>query len=276
MAAVEEAADVLQKWKYERVVTNEKNRSEIRRYRELLYTKWQNGQFVDFEYVVEGDALFGKSTPEKMRVGVGEELPFYTLYFGTHWVERRFAGGDGGGVKEVDPTGNRINIYVDNYNDETHSWLCDYKNRKIRSIKLSGLDKTEWTKNNDEDKDSRAINAEYARHSKLLDDVEYKYLHEQLTHIDFKLGEGLPSAVDDSRLNVLHQLVTKRMQKLRPPAKQTEQQRGGVGGLFGWSKPKESKYDKYSLDEIAHMGRLLQQLKLLSGPDMICDRAVSI
>ena len=61
MAAVEEAGDALQKWKYERVVTNEKNRSEIRRYRELLYTKWQNGEFVDFEYVVEGDALFGKS-----------------------------------------------------------------------------------------------------------------------------------------------------------------------------------------------------------------------
>jgi hypothetical protein len=156
-------------------------------------------------------------------------------------------------------------------------FLCDYKNRKIRSIKLSDLNLKEWTKNKDEYAESRAIDAEYARHSKLLDDVEYKYLQKQSEHIDFKLGEGLPSAVDDSRLNVLHQLVTKRMQKLRPPAKQTEQeQRGGVGGLFGWSKPKESKYDKYSLDEIAHMRRLLQQLKLLSGPDMIGDRAVSI
>ena len=177
-----------------------------------------------------------------------------------------------GEVKEVDPTGNRINIYVDNYNDESHMWRCDYKNRKIRSIKLSGLDKTEWTKNKDEYAESRAIDAEYARHSKLLDDVEYKYLQEQLTHIDFKLREGLPSAVDDSRLKVLHQLMTKRMQELRPPAKQKEQQRGGVGDLFRWGSGSGCFLsDEYRLDEIAHMGRLLQQLKALSGPDMICD-----
>ena len=272
MTAVEETGDALQKWKYERVVTNEKNGSEIRRYRELLYTKWQNGEFVDFEYVVEGDALFGKRTPEKMRGGVGEEMPYYTLYFDTHWVHRWLAGGDSGEVKEVDPTGNRINVFVDNYNDESHIFLCDYKNVPIRRIILRGYDLTQWTKNKDEYAESRAIDAEYARHSKLLDDVEYKYLQEQLTHIDFKLREGLPSAVDDSRLKVLHQLVTKRIQKLHPPAKQTEQEQGGgVGDLFGWYKPKESKYDKYRLDEIAHMGRLLQQLKALSGPDMICD-----
>lgn len=272
MAAVEEAGDALQKWKYERVVTNENNGSEIRRYRELLYTKWQNGEFVDFEYVVEGDALFGKSTPEKMRGGVGEEMPYYTLYFGTHRVHRWLAGGDSGEVKEVDPTGNRINIYVDNYNDESHMWRCDYKNRKIRSIKLSDLNLNEWTKNNDEYTESRAINTEYERRSKLLDDVEYKYLQKQSEHIDFKLREGLPSAVDDSRLKVLHQLMTKRMQELRPPAKQKEQQRGGVGDLFRWGNGSGCFLsDEYRPDEIAHMGSLLQQLKVLSGPDMICD-----
>ena len=230
---VEKAADVFQKRQYERVVTDEKDECEIRRYSGLLYTNWRSGEFVDFEYVIEGDALFGESTPQKMRGGVGEELPFYTLYFGTHWVERRFAGGDGGGVKEYDPTGNRINIYVDNYNDESHLWRCDYKNIKIRNIKLSDLNLNEWTKNNDEKNESRAINAEYARRSKLLDDVEYKYLQEQLQHIDFKLGEGLPSAVGDERLKVLKLTVTKRMQKLRPPAKQNEQEQGGgVGDLF--------------------------------------------
>jgi hypothetical protein len=271
MAAVEEAGDALQKWKYERVVTDEKNGSEIRRYRELLYTKWQNGEFVDFEYVVEGDALFGKSTPEKMRGGVGEEMPYYTLYFGTHRVHRWLAGGDSGYVREVDPKGDRINVFVDNYNDETHYILCDYNNIGRGRIDLANYDLTKWAKNNDKEKESRAINTEYERHSKLLDDVEYKYLQKQSEHIDFKLREGLPSAVDDSRLKVLHQLMTKRMQELRPPAKQKEQQGGGVGDLFRWYKPKESKYDKYRPDEIAHMGRLLQQLKALSGPDMICD-----
>ena len=89
-----------------------------------------------------------------MRGGVGEELPFYTLYFGTHLVERWYSGGDSGYVREVDPKGERINVCVDNYNDETHYVLCDCNNTGKERIELRDYDLTKWAENNDKEKES--------------------------------------------------------------------------------------------------------------------------
>jgi hypothetical protein len=55
----------------------------------------------------------------------------------------------------------------------------------------------------------------YRSQREKLDDVEYKYLHEQLQHIQSKRDHGIKCALPDDRLEVLQKKLQKRFDQLR-------------------------------------------------------------
>ena len=272
-----QAGDVLKKWKYERVVTDSdpKNECEMRRYRGIIYTNWKNGKFVDFAYVTQGFALFKKNTPEKILGGDNTVLPFYTAYFATHRAHKRLSGGDSGYLTVRDPTGNRINCYVDKYNEGQMYCLCDYENRVIENdinlkwYDLNQSEKCEWDANPLSTK-KLEIEREFATRRGQLDKLEYEYLERQLPNIQSCLDEGVGELTREE-LNQLKTAASKKVTQWRelhaPPPEEAPEEDGGLLRWFTSGKQTgqiaAASHDGGISMESMQMMSLLQRLRAL-------------
>ena len=180
------AAKVLARWGCAcvRSVENGGNGGdEIRRYGGLLYTRWGGGAFVEYVDVAEGEAAFAGGAVTKKR-GEGD-VPFFTQYYQTREVHENMAGGDSGTVTYMDysDTALRINHYVDDYNDGGEWWAyCNYKNEVTKEIKEEPKRApTNFAENPRWESLLKNIEAEYKKHKKERDDLEYDYLVRQRT-----------------------------------------------------------------------------------------------
>jgi hypothetical protein len=99
---------------------------EIRRYRDLLYTRWRDGAFVAYVDVVDGVAAFAGDVVKKMR-GEGV-VEFFTRYCHYKEREQQIALDAWEIVKEIDwEKGHRYNRYFDHCNNESRwAYSLDY------------------------------------------------------------------------------------------------------------------------------------------------------
>ena len=244
------AGNVLKKWGCWCV---QDGAGEIRRYGGLLYTRWRDG-VVAFVDVAEGAAAFAGGAVKKKR-GEGD-VPFFTQYYQTKEVYKNLAGGDSGYETYMDhgEKAERINHYVDYYNDGKEWWAyCNNKNEVTNTIKEqlkaaptyfaeNPLWNTLWNR----------IEAEYKKHQKELDDMEYNYLDVQSTSLEAQISATQDKATKE-RLTTVQRQIQARMQKLRPtppPAKKS-------GGMFRWfstSGNRQSTTDmRVLLDELRQL-----------------------
>jgi hypothetical protein len=228
MSDVQIKPEILQKWKYS-VVDN--GQGEIRRYREWIYTRWQNGKYVGFFNLADGFVLFNDRQPTVRCDNTA--VPFYVAYYGTKKEYQNLAGGDGDFVDVIDLDGVRINCYVDMYNDVRKYSLCDKNNNVLDdNINLAKYHLKSYIKNDYRDEDLQRINDDYEEHSKILDDVEYTYLESQLLNIQSRIDEGLDT-LPLAKLKSLKEQVTMRMSEIRPPIQEENKSTGFFGFLKG-------------------------------------------
>lgn len=264
MSSSQNPNEVFKHWKYQYVT--DQDGSQVRRYDDLVYTRWRAGSFVEFVNAIEGVTLF-QADFESKPAGCYPDRPFATLYFATKYEFRWLAGGDGDYMWVRDPDGDRINKFVDMYNDTFHYALCDKNDTvKIDDITLSEFhvnNERHWVQNEyDFNKKIRQIDAEFGKHRTRLNDVEYTYLEQQLpriVHMKEHIEQyGLPSAVN---LDELLEKVRKFMLELRPPAKATDnpiEKKPSTWSAISkkWPfTPKPACHIQQMLDRLATLGR---------------------
>jgi hypothetical protein len=256
--SVETAGDVLQKWPYRYVVKEDK--CEVRRYRDLLYTKWQDGKFVEFVYAIDGQALFEerKSTLQTMKGG-GGKLPFYTVCFESEKEYITWSTGHTGMVKVENPQANRIYCYVDKYAGDrpiVKYELVEWNGKLINfSDKLSDLQTETMIMNEKWEKESDAIDAEYRTRYRRRNDLEYDYLQVQMNHIDHIMSEGISCALQHEELKKLQERTTTRLVQMGWKKKEEKKEEvkttGGwrFSGMFG-----SKQHMQGMLDELQRLG----------------------
>jgi hypothetical protein len=220
---------VLARWGCACVESVENGGDEIRRYGGLLYTRWLGGAFVEYVDVAEGTAAFAGGSVEEKR-GEGR-VPCYTHYYQTKEVCQNMANGDTGMVTTIDKkNGLRYNYYVDCYNSGDEGWgQSDCDNNLLDEIEKPDRNPYGYAENPNWQVDFNNIMAEYRKHKKELDDLEYNYLGGQRTGLEAQIKEAKDQGTME-RLTTVQKQVEARMEKMRPTLTPTEKS----SGLFGW------------------------------------------
>jgi hypothetical protein len=245
------AGKVLARWGCACVREGVVSGDEIRRYGGLLYTRWRGGAFVEYVDVAEGENVFAKGAEEEKR-GEGR-VPCYTHYYQTKEVCQNMANGDTGMVTTIDKkNGLRYNYYVDCYNSGEEGWgQSDCDNNLLDEIEKSDMDLYGYAENPNWQVDFNNIMAEYKKHKKELDDLEYNYLGSQRTGLEAQIKEN-KDPVKKERLTAVQKQVEARMETMRATPTAMKKSSGGV---WSWmSGKRQSTTDvRVLLDELRQL-----------------------
>jgi hypothetical protein len=239
------AREVLARWKCMYV---EVGGDEIRRYRNMIYTRWRNGAFVAYVDVAEGAAAFAGGTVKEKK-GDGD-VPFFTEFYSTKKEIQNMANAEWGVVDVIDYDGLRYNNYVDYYNYGKSTWaVCDHENNFIQEIEKPGMHPYGMMENPRRTADLNIIKAAVMKHEKELDDLEFGYLEAQRKDLKSKITKTNDKATKE-QLKAFKKQVKDRMQRLRPVEKS-----GGLLGLFTGSQANGDRV-RLLLDEFQQLNAL--------------------
>jgi hypothetical protein len=256
MATTEDYDKVFSEEVYE--YATDKDKSEVRRYRGLVYTRWRDRKFVEFVDVVNGHDLFQKGYHKEDQQF--RKIPFVALYFAAKKVYS-WENPDAANTKKRDPDGPIINHYIDMYTYTEKNALCNKNGYVLKdNLVMWNFDLTHYMRNEHFERDYGNIKENFYAKQTKLKDVEYKYLKEQLPLIEHMINDrelhGLPN-----RLNTLHKKVKERIEQLRPfeneqnkEDKKKSSMWASFGKIFG-SRPQKNTCDiQHMLDRLATLG----------------------
>jgi hypothetical protein len=179
-----------------------------------MYTMWRNGKFVHFVNAIDGEALFEDNKWSTTEGGGEEDVPFYI-----HAVGAQRARGTSDGW-EVDPDGNRIVCYVDKYRGR-EIYQIQSKEGNLRSfIEKKDLYTTlrlyHWIVTSEDQikRERQKIDDMYLPRRISLDNVECRYLHQELQQIRSVMDHGIKRKLDYYNMYILEEKMQKRFEEL--------------------------------------------------------------
>jgi len=196
MAAAENYDEVFAPFRYESVTKGVK---VIRRYRGTIYTEWRDGMFLNFVYAIDGDALFEERKDTVTEGGGDGVVSFYIYAVGAQHARDTLDG------LEKDPDGLKIVCYVDKYRNIERYEMKNKDGVVLEYIEKNELRKTLWesdwiiTSDYEIKRERQKIDDMYRPRKMRLDNVEYRYLHQQLQHIQSQRENGT-SEMNDKKL----------------------------------------------------------------------------
>jgi hypothetical protein len=211
MAATENYDEVFAPFPYESVTKGVK---VIRRYRGTVYTEWRDGRFLNFVYAIDGAALFEERKDTVTEGGGDGVVPFYVYAVGAQRDRDTLDGW------EKDPDGLRIVCYVDKYRNIERYEMKNKDGDVLEYIEKNKLRKTllesDWiiTMDYEIKRERQKIDDMYRPHMIRMFNVECRYLHQQLQHIQSQRENGTKCALDNKKLEALETTLKKRYEEL--------------------------------------------------------------
>ena len=191
----------------------------IRRYRKYVYTKWEQGKFVDFVYAIDGAALFEE---KKGTLTNGSGAGYKGSYvYAVEMARQNCEDSDYKAWLPVPAVADGYKI-VCNYdpldpNNGRKYTLC-HNGTFIQDIYLLYRamlpNSYNMSRTYADEKEESSISAVASVARLSLDNVEYKYLHRQLQHIQSQRDHGIQCVLSDYDLRVLQHKTQERFEEL--------------------------------------------------------------